>query len=91
MNKPYLFIWFFLTAVAAWGQTDKRYIEVIGSAETDIDPNIIVLSVQLREYDENKEKVTLDKIEVDFNMALTKSKILKENVRLADLSCTNPL
>lgn len=86
MNKPYLFIWFFLTAVAAWGQTDKRYIEVIGSAETDIDPNIIVLSVQLREYDENKEKVTLDKIEVDFNMALTKSKILKENVRLADLS-----
>jgi uncharacterized protein YggE len=86
MKKQQLFIWFFLSTVAAWGQTEKRYIEVIWSAETDIDPNIIVLSVQLREYDENKEKVTLDKIEVDFNAALKNSKVPKENVRLADLS-----
>lgn len=86
MNKRQLFIWFFLTTVTAWGQADKRYIEVIGSAEADIDPNIIVISVQLREYDENKEKVVLNKIEADFNSALTKSKVPKENVRLADIS-----
>jgi uncharacterized protein YggE len=87
MNKRHVFTWLFVTiAVLAMGQTDKRYIEVAGSAEADIDPNIIIISVQLREYSENKEKVTLDKIEADFNTALTKSKVPKENVRLADLS-----
>lgn len=85
MNRL-LSIFFLFATTVAWGQTDKRYIEVIGSAETDIDPNIIVITVQLREYDENKTKVTLDKIEADFNAALTKSNVPKENVRLANLS-----
>lgn len=86
MYKVQLLIWLFLATVCAWGQSDKRYIEVTGSAESNVDPNIIVISVQLREFEENKEKVSLDKIEIDFNNALTKSKIPKENVTLADLS-----
>lgn len=76
---------FFLTSVV-FASAQPRYIEVVGSAETDIDPNIIVISVQLREYDENKEKITLNKIEGDFMAAVIASKIPKENVRLADLT-----
>lgn len=86
MNRKHLLILLLFSCVIASGQTDKRYIEVTGSAESDIDPNIIVISVQLREFDENKEKVTLDKIEAEFNVALTKSKIPKEKVTLSDLS-----
>jgi uncharacterized protein YggE len=59
---------------------------VIGSAESEFTPNIIVISVRLREYNENKERLTLEKIEADFMNALTKSNISKDNIRLADVS-----
>jgi len=86
MNKGQLIIWFFLTTFAAWGQTEKRYIEVMGSAETEVNPDIIVLSIRLKEYEENKEKVNLDKIERDFLNAVSKSKIGNERITLSDLT-----
>src|SRR5258706_9276177 len=70
----------------SWGQIEKRYIEVIGSAESDISPNIIVVSIRLKEYDENKVKVTLEKIETGFLEAVTRSKVSKDNIELSDLT-----
>lgn len=75
-----------MTTFAAWGQTEKRYIEVMGSAETEVNPDIIVLSIRLKEYEENKEKVNLDKIERDFLNAVSKSKIGNERITLSDLT-----
>ena len=86
MKKGLLLIWFCLTILNSSGQTDKRYIEVIGSAESELNPNIIVISIRLKEYEESKVKVTLDKIEGDFMNALTKSKVSKDNIQLSDLS-----
>jgi hypothetical protein len=67
MKGRLLLIGFILTNFVSWGQTEKPYIEVIGSAESEINPNIIVISIRLKEYDENKVKVTLDKIEKRFS------------------------
>lgn len=86
MNKGELIIWFCLVTFIAWGQTDKRYIEVMGSAESEVNPNIIVISVRLKEFEENKEKVTIDKIESDFLNAVTKSKIGNDRITLSDLT-----
>jgi len=86
MTRTHLMILFCLVTFGTFAQTDKRYIEVIGSAESEITPNIIVISVRLREYNENKERLTLEKIESDFMNALTKSNVSKDNVRLADIS-----
>ncbi len=86
MKKGLFLIGFTLTTSILWGQIDKRYIEVIGSAESEITPNIIVVSVRLKEYDENKIKVTLDKIESGFLEGVTRSKISKDKVELSDLT-----
>jgi uncharacterized protein YggE len=86
MNKLSLVIVLILFTISSWGQTDKRYIEVIGSAESEINPNIIVLSVRLKEFEENKVKTTLDQIEKDFLIAVDKSSIDKKNIVLADVT-----
>lgn len=86
MNKVQLLLFFLLTAFSVSGQSEKNYIEVTGSAESEISPNIIVISVRLREYEENKEKVTLDKIESEFLSAVTKANIGKDKIQLTDLT-----
>ncbi|HPM31490.1 MAG TPA: SIMPL domain-containing protein [Chryseolinea sp.] len=86
MKKGLLVLSLALSTLLAIAQNDKRYIEVIGSAESEINPNIIVLSIRLKEYEENKTKITLDKIEKDFLEAVNKSKIEKQNIALADLT-----
>ena len=87
MKKTLILILFSLTNFYSWGQSDDiRYIEVVGSAESNLIPDIIVISVRLKEYEENKTKVTLDKIENDFMNALAKSNIDKETIELSDLT-----
>lgn len=86
MKKLILLIVLSIPFLNTEAQTEKRYIEVLGSAESEINPDIIIISVRLKEYEENKEKVNLDKIERDFTSALTKSKIDKENITLSDLT-----
>jgi uncharacterized protein YggE len=87
MKKGLLLICFSLTiCLTTRGQDDKRYIIVRGSAESEVTPDIIIISVRLKEYEENKQKVTLDKIESDFTNAVTKSKINKDRIVLSDIS-----
>jgi uncharacterized protein YggE len=87
MKKTLFLICFSLTICSTiLGQDDKRYIIVRGSAESEVTPDIIIISIRLREYEENKQKVTLDKIESDFTSAVTKSKINKDRIVLSDIS-----
>jgi uncharacterized protein YggE len=74
-----------LTMHVTRAQTETRYIEVMGSAEMEVTPNIIVISIRLKEYEENKEKVLLEKIDKDFLAAVSRSKIDKEKISLANL------
>lgn len=59
-----------LVTFVSMGQDDKSYIEVMGSAGTEISPNIIIVSIGLKEYEESKEKVSLEQIERDFLSAV---------------------
>lgn len=86
MKKVLLIPCFVIVFLTSWAQETKRYIEVRGSAESEITPDIIVLSVRLKEYEENKEKVPLGKMESDFMDAVTKSKINKERLVLSDVT-----
>lgn len=79
----------FLFAVAdLQAQSDKqpvRKIEVIGSAEMEITPDIIYMNITLKEYYDGKTKVTLDKLEKDFQKAASELNIPKENITINNI------
>ena len=58
------------TAFAQIDNNTGRYIDVTGSAELMVTPDIIKLSVTLREYEENKRLIDLKQIESGFIKAV---------------------
>jgi uncharacterized protein len=62
----------------------EHFIEVTGSAETEIAPNEITFFIRLREFEENKNKVQLEKLDQDFLKALQNAGIDKKRLTLAD-------
>jgi uncharacterized protein YggE len=61
----------------------EHFIEVSGSAETEIEPNEIVLFVRLKEFEDNKQKVSLDKIDASFLEAVKAAGIDSKKLVLA--------
>jgi uncharacterized protein YggE len=62
----------------------EHFIEVSGRAEQEIEPNEIYVSIRLREFEENKQKITLEKLDADFLNALKASGIERSRLELAD-------
>lgn len=62
---------------------DEHFIEVTGSAEIEIEPNIIVLFIKLKEFEQNREKVDLEKIDQGFLNALKTAGIDRKKLSLA--------
>lgn len=62
----------------------ERFIEVTGTAQQEIDPNELYVSVRLREFEENRQKTSLEKIDKDFMNALKEAGIDKKRLELAD-------
>jgi uncharacterized protein YggE len=62
----------------------KSFIEVSGKAEQEIEPNEIYVTVRLREFEENKQKVALEKIDADFLAALKNAGIERTRLELSD-------
>jgi uncharacterized protein YggE len=62
----------------------EHFIEVTGTAQTEIEPNLIYTTVRLREFEENRQKVTLEKLDKDFFNAIKEAGIDKKRVELAD-------
>src|SRR5690606_30971155 len=58
------------------------------SAEMEVDPNEIFLFVKLREFEENRSKVSLEKLDKDFLQAIKSANIDRKNVTLADAGST---
>ena len=70
-----------MLASTAYGQQDQqRYIEVTGSAETEITPDIIKLTLDLREYEKNKRLVSLKEIEAGLFRAIEGSGLSEDQV-----------
>ncbi|WP_374165705.1 SIMPL domain-containing protein [Arcticibacter sp. MXS-1] len=76
---------------SAYSQTidTRRKIEVNGSAEAEVTPDIIYFSVSLREYfkDNNiKKKVEIDDLEKQLLAAVTNAGVPKENFTVNNIS-----
>ena len=62
----------------------EHFIEVTGTAQMDVDPNELYLFIRLREFEENRSKVQLEKLDQDFLAALKAAGIDKKNLTLAN-------
>jgi uncharacterized protein YggE len=82
-----IFAILFFTAVTTFAQDvfkGEHFIEVPGSAQMEIEPNEIFLFIRLREFEENRNKVTLEKLDQDFMQALKAAGVDRKNLTLAD-------
>ena len=87
MRYNILIILFLITTITTFGQEvfkGEHFIEVTGSAEMEVEPNEIFLFVRLREFEENRTKVSLEKLDQDFLQAVKAANIDKKNLTLAD-------
>ncbi len=75
-----------LTFPIASAQEAPRYIDVTGSAEMELSPNIIVLSVRLREFEEGRVKTTLAQLDGELLAAATRSKVEKDKLVVTDVN-----
>jgi uncharacterized protein YggE len=62
----------------------EHFIEVTGSASQEIEPNEIYMIVRLKEFEENRAKTSLEKLDSDFLNALKEAGIDKKRLELAD-------
>ena len=86
-----ILIIFLMVTLTAFGQEvfkGEHFIEVTGTAEMEVEPNEIFLFVKLREFEENRTKVQLEKLDQEFLQAVKAAGIDKKNVTLADAGST---
>ena len=62
----------------------EHFIEVTGTAQTEIEPNEIYTIIRLREFEENRQKTALEKLDKDFFNAVKEAGIDRKRVELAD-------
>lgn len=62
----------------------EPFIEVTGTAELEVTPNEIYLTVRLKEFEEGRVKTTLETIDKAFLNALKQANIDQKNLELAD-------
>jgi len=79
-----LFIASFFAVSAQEVFKGEHFIEVTGTAQTEIEPNEIYTTIRLREFEENRQKVTLEKLDKDFFNAIKEAGIDRKRVELAD-------
>lgn len=66
----------------------EHFIEVSGTADMEIEPNEIYLMIRLREFEENRSKVQLEKLDQDFLQAYKAAGLDRKNLALADAGST---
>ncbi len=61
------------------------FIEVTGTAYREIEPNEIYVQIRLKEFEENRQKTALEKLEKEFYDAMKKAGIDRKRIELADV------
>jgi uncharacterized protein YggE len=88
-----LFILAVLTIVSyttfAQGVDLRRKIEVTGTAEQEVTPDIINVSISLQEYINGKNKVTIEQLEKQLEGAVSDAGIPKDDFAINNLSSYN--
>src|ERR1700742_1650788 len=67
----------------------RRKIEVNGTAEQEVTPDIINVSISLQEYMDGKKKITIDKLESQLENAVKDAGIAKEDFTINNVSACN--
>ncbi|MGZ3763597.1 MAG: SIMPL domain-containing protein [Mucilaginibacter sp.] len=67
----------------------RRRIEVTGTAEKEITPDIINVSISLQEYLDGKKKTTIDQLENQLESAVKEAGIPKEDFTISNVSAWN--
>ncbi len=65
-------------------EPERPFIEVTGTAELEIIPDEIYIAITIRERQDGKEKITIEKQEIDLKRALQSIGIPLENLSLSD-------
>ncbi len=73
----------------AQGVDLRRKIEVTGVAEREVTPDIINVSISLKEYMDGKKKITISELEQQLEKAVQAAGIAKEDFRINNLSSYN--
>jgi len=84
--KPIILIPFLLLPLFGSAQENfkEHFIEVTGTAYREIEPNEIYVMIRLKEFEENRQKTSLEKLERDFYNAVKEAGIDRKRVELAD-------
>jgi uncharacterized protein len=72
-------------AFAQEGFKGEHFVEVTGRAEREVEPNEIYVLIRLKEFEESRQKIALEKLEKDFYNALKEAGIDRKRVELADI------
>jgi uncharacterized protein YggE len=67
----------------------RRKINVSGTAETEVTPDIIYIGISLKEYLNGKKKTDITELEKQLFAAVQKAGIAKENLTISNLSSWN--
>jgi uncharacterized protein len=67
----------------------RRKIEVSGTAEQEVTPDIINVSISLQEYIDGKNKVTIDQLENQLEGAVKDAGVTKDDFTINNLSAYN--
>lgn len=67
------------------GFKGEHFIEVTGTSRLEIEPNEIYTIIRLREFEENRQKTSLEKLDTDFLNALKQAGIDRKRLELSDI------
>lgn len=86
--KYYFIVFTIAIVLPSFGQKpeieEKPYIDVIGTAEQEIVPDLIYIDITLREKYENKEKITIESQEEKLKVSLKEIGVDVGNLSLSD-------
>jgi uncharacterized protein YggE len=91
MKKLIIMAAMLATTFTAFAQTVdlRRKIEVTGIAEKEVTPDIINVSISLKEYLDGKKKITITQLEQQLQKAINEAGIAKEDFTINDVSGWN--
>ncbi|MFN7115890.1 MAG: SIMPL domain-containing protein [Saprospiraceae bacterium] len=84
MNIRILLFLFIFYQIAQAQNTESRFIEVVGYAETEIIPDEIYYTIELKEFTENRNKISLDTLDARFLNMTKQYQIPLENIEISD-------
>jgi uncharacterized protein YggE len=80
--KTLTIVFFVLIGLEAFGQPIERFIEIAGEGEVKVDPDIIYLSIELREYKKDGKIVKLEELESQLTKVLQSVGIPTANLKV---------